>query len=474
MNYQPLSIVILAAGQGTRMHSSLPKVLHLIGGKPMLSHVVDTAKLLNPNQIIVVYGFGGKQLKESFYDAAVTWVEQPVQKGTADAVAKALPLIPNDHRVLILYGDVPLIQTKTLSLFLESTPHDALGLLTVHLNKPEGLGRIIREKGSVTKIVEEKDASDAQRQIQEVNTGIFLVQANKLAALLAKVTPQNAQQEYYLTDIVHFAVEENTPVMTASPLTQEEVAGVNDKFQQAMVERHYQFQAAKQLLAKGVYVLDPHRFDLRGTLDAQSDVTIDVNVVLEGAVTLGKGSRVGPQCILKNCHIGDNVTIFANSYIEGATIENGAIIGPFARLRPGTVLSENAHIGNFVEIKNTTVGVGSKINHLSYIGDAKIGKNVNIGAGTITCNYDGANKHETIIEDDVHIGSDSQLIAPVRVGKGATLAAGSTLPKDAPAQQLTITHRLDIRSQDWARPTKETQQPNEQSGLNDPKDIYRE
>lgn len=473
MNNQCLSIVILAAGQGTRMNSSLPKVLHLIGGKPMLSHVVDTAKSLNPAQIMVVFGHAGKTLQAAFYDASITWVEQPTQQGTGDAVAKALAYIPKDHRVLVLYGDVPLISPKTLSLFIASTPSDAVGLLSVHLTNPEGLGRIVRENGVIQKIVEERDATEEERKIKEVNTGILLAQASDLTALLTKVTPHNVQNEYYLTDIIGLAVKAAIPVIATAPLQNEEVLGVNDRVQQACVERHYQIETAKQLLTRGIYVIDPARFDLRGTLDAQSDVVIDVNVVLEGAISLGKGTRIGPQCFLKNCQIGDNVTIHANSYLEGATIDNNAVIGPFARLRPGTQLGENVHIGNFVEIKNTAVGVGSKINHLSYIGDAKVGKNVNIGAGTITCNYDGANKHETVIEDDVHIGSDSQLIAPVRVGKGATLAAGSTLRQDAPPHQLTLTQQIDCRSLNWARPTKDVKQT-DSVPASDPKDIYRE
>lgn len=451
-----LSIVILAAGQGTRMKSSLPKVMHTIAGKPFLAHVIATAQSLNPSQIIVVYGYGGDVLKAAFTDPAIQWAHQPVQQGTADAVAKALPFIPSDHRVLILYGDVPLISPSTLTHLLNHTAEDAVGLLTVQMPTPYGLGRIVREAGEVARIVEEKDATEAEKAIQEVNTGIFLVQANALSTWLQKITNHNAQKEYYLTDIIALAVQDQVPVVTTAPQVIEEILGINDKLQQSYLERYYQQSRAKEWLKEGVWIADPARLDVRGTLEVAPEVSIDVNVVIEGKVTLRKGCTIGPHCVLKNCDIGEGVTLHAHCYLEGVTIAKNATIGPFARLRPGTVLAENVHIGNFVEVKNATVGMGSKINHLSYIGDATLGKDVNVGAGTITCNYDGAYKHQTIIEDDVHIGSDSQLIAPVRVGKGATLAAGTTLHEDAPPYQLTLSHRLALRSLDWQRPKKET------------------
>ncbi len=450
-----LSIVVLAAGQGTRMKSQLPKVLHTIGGKPMLAHVVATAKTLGPKQIVVVYGYGGQTLKAAFSDEAITWVEQTTQQGTGDAVAKALPVLPENHRVIILYGDVPLISAQTLRRLLNATPKSAVGVLTVNLQSPFGLGRIVRdENGAVKRIVEERDANDIERQIHEVNTGIFVVEAKHLNRWLPQLNNKNKQGEYYLTDIVQLAVNDNVPIVTVHPSVEHEVLGVNDRLQQVEAERHYQRFIATAFLKEGVLICDPLRFDLRGTLQAESDVKIDVNVVLEGDIILRKGVQIGPNCVLINCEIGEGTIVLANSHLDGVKIGSGAIVGPFARLRPGTVLADKVHIGNFVEIKNSFIGNASKINHLSYIGDTTMGQDVNIGAGTITCNYDGANKYQTIIEDEVHIGSDSQLIAPVRIRKGATIGAGSTVNKDAPEYQLTLTQQLNQRSKSWERPKK--------------------
>lgn len=451
-----LSVVVLAAGQGTRMKSPLPKVLHPIGGKPMLAHVINTAKSLNPSQIIIVHGFEGDLVKQTFHQTDIKWVEQEKRLGTGDAVSKALPLISENSRVLTLYGDVPLITTDTLKRLLTATPEESVGLLTVSASDPTGLGRIIRNKnGKVERIVEERDANDIEKQIHEVNTGIFVVQQKLLNKWLPQLKNNNAKEEYYLTDIIQIAAKEKCPVHTAVPSVIEEVLGVNDKSQQVIAERYYQRHVAENLLKQGVCITDPSRFDLRGTLKAEPDVVIDVNVVIEGKVEIKKNSRIGPNCVLINCDIGENVSILANSYLEDVTISDNCTIGPFARLRPGTKLEKDVSVGNFVEIKNTHVGQGTKVAHLSYIGDALIGKAVNVGAGTITCNYDGANKHRTVIGDNVFIGSDTQLVAPIKIGKGATIAAGSTVTKDAPAQMLTLTHQLTQRAiEGWHRPEK--------------------
>lgn len=451
-----VNVVILAAGQGTRMKSSLAKVLHPLGGKPLLAHVLATARALNPGKIIVVYGHQGEALRSAFPENDITWVEQPNRQGTGDAVAQALPFIQDDAHVFILYGDVPLIQPTTLAKLMEKTANQSLGLLTLNTDNPTGLGRIVRDtQGHILRIVEEKDATEQERAITEINTGIFLVHGKSLKQWIGKLTNHNAQNEYYLTDIVQFATEEKVKVATDYPQDIHEVSGINDKSQLAQLERVYQRQLAEKLMLSGVIIFDPHRFDLRGSLLAEQDVLIDVNVVFEGENVLGEGCYIGPNCVLINCKLGKGVTVLANSYLEGAVVGHDARIGPFARLRPGAVLADDTHIGNYVEIKNSTIGEGSKINHLSYIGDTQMGKNVNVGAGTITCNYDGANKHQTIIEDEVHIGSDTQLVAPVKIGKGATIGAGGTVKDDVPAFQLTLTHRLDPRSIDWQRPVKQ-------------------
>ncbi len=456
-----LSIVVLAAGQGTRMKSTLPKVLHPIAGKPMLAHVIKTAQSLTPKKIVVVHGFGGEILKESFSDTALEWAHQPKQLGTGDAVAKALAALNTNERVLILYGDVPLISAKTLQQLLEATPDNAMGLITSIMDDPYGLGRIIRDdKGHVIKVVEQKDASTQELKVREANTGIYVVPVKYLKDWIPQLSNDNHQKEYYLTDIIAMAVKDKVAISTVNPSHHWEVLGINDRQQQSEAERYYQRALAKTLMKEGVTICDPLRFDVRGTLNAKNDVVIDVNAIFEGDVTLGSGCKIGPNCILINCRLGDNVTLLANCHLENATIGNNVTIGPFARLRPGTVLADEVRVGNFVEVKNTQVGKGSKINHLSYIGDTVMGANVNVGAGTITCNYDGVNKHQTIIEDDVMIGSDTQLIAPVRIEKGATIGAGSTVNKDAPANQLTLTQQLNQRSKNWERPKKSTKNNN--------------
>jgi len=452
---QALSVVILAAGKGTRMRSQLPKVLHSIGGKPMLSHVVDAVTPLSPAQLIVIHGQDDLALlKSTSFSHPISWVLQPTQQGTGDALSKALPIIPADHQVLVLYGDVPLIRTQTLQRLLTQTAFQGLGLMTVTTPHAQGLGRIIRKNGHIVRIVEERDASHEEKCIQEVNTGIFVSTREKLGQWLPQLTNENAQKEYYLTDVIAFAAKENHPIVTVDPTTLEEIMGVNDKVQQAYVERLYQRQRAEKLLQEGVRLYDPNRIDIRGDLQAEEDVTIDINVIFEGKNTLHKRCHIGPHCVLINCEIGENVTLHAFSHLEGVKIEKNAIVGPFARIRPGTILSENTRVGNFVEIKNAAIGAYSKISHLSYIGDTIMGKAVNIGAGVITCNYDGITKHTTVIEDDVHIGSDSQLIAPVTIGKGAMIGAGSTVTKDAPAYHLTLTHQLTQRYSPWEKKDK--------------------
>ncbi|MFO1258137.1 MAG: bifunctional UDP-N-acetylglucosamine diphosphorylase/glucosamine-1-phosphate N-acetyltransferase GlmU [Gammaproteobacteria bacterium] len=459
-----LSIVVLAAGQGSRMKSPLPKVLHTIGGRPMLDHVLKTARALEPKKIIVVHGFEGEQVRKHFLHFDLDWVFQEKQLGTGDAVATALPLIPLNHRVLILYGDVPIIAIDTLKRLLRATPQNAVGLLTVNAADPTGLGRIIRDlNGDIIRIVEEKDANEAEKQIHEVNTGIFAVPSGLLAKWLPALENNNAQGEYYLTDIIRFAVKDQVQIISTVPSVPEEVLGVNDKAQQVALERFYQKRQAQRLMSEGVWIADPYRFDLRGDLEVGEDVKLDINIVLEGRNKVGRNTEIGPNCYIKNCEIADDVKILANCHLENATIASGCVVGPFARLRPGTILAQKVGIGNFVEIKNTKISRDSKVNHLSYLGDAKVGERVNVGAGTITCNYDGAHKHPTIIEDDVHIGSDTQLVAPVVVKKGATIGAGSTLTKDAEAGVLTVTHALNQRPiKGWKRPIKNKTDLNEE------------
>ena len=452
-----MNIVILAAGQGKRMKSSLPKVLHTLAGKPMLGHVLDAVLALGNNiQPCVVVGHGGEHVSK-FLDANYSNVKtalQAEQKGTGHAVAQALPAISNSGTTLILYGDVPLIQTETLERLVSLSADGALALLTQEMTNPTGYGRIVRgDDGAVTAIVEEKDATSAIKQITEINTGLMAVPTENLSAWLKQLKPNNAQGEYYLTDIIQMAVNQHVPIRTTNPKFDWETVGVNSRSQMAELERSWQLNLAEQLLEAGVALIDPARIDIRGKLTCGADVFIDVGCVFEGEVVLGDGVRVGPYCVIKNAQIGNSVQINAFTHIEDASIAKAAIVGPYARLRPGTELGEGAHVGNFVEIKNSQIGQGSKANHLAYVGDATVGQRVNIGAGTITCNYDGVNKFRTIIEDDAFIGSDSQLVAPVTVGKGATLGAGTTLTKDAPAGKLTVSRAKQL-SVDWQRPVK--------------------
>jgi bifunctional UDP-N-acetylglucosamine pyrophosphorylase/glucosamine-1-phosphate N-acetyltransferase len=449
-------IVILAAGQSKRMQSTLPKVLHPLGGKPLLAHVIETVRFLQVPPPIIVYGFKGDQLKKAFagYDKLV-WVEQKEQLGSAHALQQALPHLHAD-RVLVLYGDVPLISTALFHSRITTTPQQALGMMTCHLSNPTHYGRIVRdERGQVKKIVEEKEATATERLIQEVNAGIYLIPIVQLASWLQAVRNDNAQGEYYLTDIIALSVAQGLPIHTVTAQTPEEVMGINDRMQLSALERYYQKQQAQHLMQQGVTLLDPARLDVRGRVKVASDVVIDVNVILEGEVTLGAGCRIGAGTILRDAVLGEGVEIKAYSIIEGATIAGGSVIGPFARLRPGTQLEARTHIGNFVEIKNSHIHTDSKVNHLSYIGDSDIGSRVNVGAGTITCNYDGAQKHRTVIGDDVHIGSDTQLIAPLIVEVGATIGAGSTVTSNVPPHQLTLTHELKQRTvPSWKRPEK--------------------
>ncbi len=450
-----LNVIILAAGAGTRMRSKLPKVLHEVGGKPMLEHVVDAARQLDARRIQVVYGHGGEAVRSALAHLEVVWVEQGEQLGTGHAVAQTLPHMGAGDTVLVLYGDVPLISAETLRQVVVVAQQDSLGLLTVRLDDPRGYGRIVRDdQGSVVRIVEEKDASTEQRAIAEINTGMLAVSGERLQKWLAVLDNNNAQGEYYLTDIIAMAVRDGVKVSTVAPCSVAEVMGVNNRVQLAEVERHYQRAQAERLMLAGITLLDPARFDVRGELSAGSDVTIDVNVVIEGKVVLGNGVRIGPNVVLRNAAIGDDVEILAQCVIEDAVIGAHCRIGPFARIRPETRLASDVHIGNFVEIKKSEIGQGSKINHLSYVGDATVGGNVNIGAGTITCNYDGANKYRTIIGNDVFVGSSTQLVAPVTVGDGATIGAGSTITRDAPPGELTLSRAPQQTRPGWKRPVK--------------------
>lgn len=450
-----LNIVILAAGKGTRMRSDLPKVLHAVGGKPILHHVIDAARQLNPQKIIVVYGFGGETVKQQTPGADIEWVLQAEQLGTGHAVQQALPYLADAGSTLILLGDVPLVDVDACRHMLQ---HAAQHLVVQTFIKPDpsGYGRILRNAANeVVAIVEHKDASEAQRAIREVNTGIMAMPNASLKQWLANISNHNAQQEYYLTDILALSVAEGRAVLPHVVEDAWSVTGINSKLDLQQIEREYQHRRAAALMTQGVTLLDAHRIDIRGNLNCGRDVSIDVNCVFEGQVTLEDGVVVGPNCVIRNAVIAKGTTLAAFTHIDDVSIGQNSKIGPFARLRPGTQLAAETHVGNFVEIKNATVGLGSKVNHLSYVGDAYIGAHVNIGAGTITCNYDGANKHKTIIEDEVFVGSDTQLVAPVTVAKGATIAAGSTITKDVPAGSLTLCRAREQRSiQGWKRPQK--------------------
>lgn len=452
---QKLNIIILAAGKGTRMQSHLPKVLHPVGGVPILQRVVDEAQQLKPSKIILVYGYGGETVKAHFKASDIVWLEQSEQLGTGHAVMQALPALEANAQVLVLLGDVPLIQQAMCQQLLTEN-EDGLGILSCKKVDPTGYGRIIRESGQVKAIVEHKDATEAQHKIDEVNTGIMCMPATSLKNWLSKINSDNAQQEYYLTDIVQLAVDEGSHV-NATMITDEwAVAGVNSKQDLAAIERALQTRQALALMQSGVTLHDPSRIDIRGQLLTGKDVTIDIGCVFEGEVTLGDNVSIGPYSVIKNSHIQAGSQIQAYSHIEDATVGHDCRVGPYARLRPGADLKANNHIGNFVEIKNATIDDGSKVNHLSYIGDAAVGKGVNVGAGTITCNYDGANKFKTIIEDNAFIGSDSQLVAPVTIKQGSTIGAGSTITQDTPADSLTICRaKTQVTIQGWQRPVKQ-------------------
>ena len=449
-----MSVVILAAGKGTRMYSDLPKVLHPLAGKPMVQHVIDAAKGLNAENIHLVYGHGGELLKTTLNDPALHWVEQAEQLGTGHAMQQAAPWFAQDEDILMLYGDVPLISQQTLQRLREQKPQGGIGLLTVVLENPFGYGRIVRENGEITGIIEQKDASPEQLNITEINTGILVADSKDLQRWLAKLSNNNAQHEYYITDIIAMAHQEGRRIVAVHPQSLSETEGVNNRQQLATLERIYQRETADKLLLAGVMLSDPARFDLRGSLQHGRDVTIDINVILEGQVVLGNGVTIGAGCVIKNSVIGDGCEISPYSVIEDATLEAVCTVGPFARLRPGTVLAEQVHIGNFVEVKKAILGKGTKAGHLSYLGDAQIGANVNIGAGTITCNYDGQNKSQTIIGDDVFVGSDSQFIAPVTVADGVTIAAGTTVMKDVNEESLVYNPKQQTEKTGWSRPAK--------------------
>ncbi|MDN0118723.1 bifunctional UDP-N-acetylglucosamine diphosphorylase/glucosamine-1-phosphate N-acetyltransferase GlmU [Yersinia frederiksenii] len=454
MSNSSMSVVILAAGKGTRMYSDLPKVLHPLAGKPMVQHVIDAAMKLGAQNVHLVYGHGGELLKKTLTDPALNWVLQAEQLGTGHAMQQAAPHFADDEDILMLYGDVPLISVDTLQRLLAAKPQGGIGLLTVKLDNPSGYGRIVRENGNVVGIVEHKDASDAQREINEINTGILVANSRDLKRWLSLLNNNNAQGEFYITDIIALAHADGKKIAAVHPTRLSEVEGVNNRLQLVTLERVYQSEQAEKLLLAGVMLLDPARFDLRGELTHGRDITIDTNVIIEGNVTLGDRVRIGTGCVLKNCVIGDDSEISPYTVLEDSHLDAGCTVGPFARLRPGTELAEGAHVGNFVEIKKSRLGKGSKAGHLSYLGDAEIGSGVNIGAGTITCNYDGANKFKTIIGDDVFVGSDTQLVAPVTVANGATIAAGTTVTRDIAENELVLSRIKQIHIQGWQRPVK--------------------
>jgi len=449
-----LSVVILAAGKGTRMKSSNPKVLHKLANKPLVEHVYDTAKELGAEEVVVIYGHGGEQVKQTCKHFDAKWVEQKEQLGTGHAVMQAFESVNLNNHVLVLYGDVPLTKKETLDELLKDS-EGKVALLSVNLDNPFGYGRILRnDNGQVTGIVEQKDASEEQQKIQEVNTGILACNGETLKRLLNKIDNKNSQGEYYLTDIFELAEKDNIEIKTAQPKASYEVEGVNNRLQLATLERIFQRNIADELMTNGVALADPSRIDIRGNVKINNDVFIDINAVIEGDVKIASGTNIGPNCVIINSSIGENVNIKANCVIENAVIENNCEVGPYARLRPDTHLSQNAKIGNFVEIKKANIGEGSKVNHLSYVGDTEMGKNVNVGAGTITCNYDGANKYKTVIGDNVFVGSDSQLVAPVNISSGVTIGAGTTLTKNVEEDMLVISRSPQKSISGWERPTK--------------------
>jgi len=451
-----IKTIILAAGQGTRMRSVRPKVLHEIANKALLQHVYETSQSLDDNKVYIIYGHGGEMVKQALSHLDATWIEQRLQLGTGHAVQQAIHHVEDGDTVLILYGDVPLLKSKTLQTLLKKVSATSLALLTVNLDDPTGYGRIVRDKDhAVVKIVEQKDANEMELQIHEGNTGILACKGKQLKNWLSRLSNDNAQNEYYLTDIIEMAVDDGLSVETTQTNSADEVLGVNNRNQLAHLERVYQLEQAQDLMEKGVTLRDPNRIDVRGTFaELGQDIDVDINVIFEGVNRIGSNVKIGPNCLIKDATIAEGAEILANSVIEDAMVGAGSRIGPFARLRPQTELADHVHIGNFVEVKKTTVATGSKINHLSYIGDSEIGAKVNVGAGTITCNYDGVNKFKTIIEDGAFIGSDTQLVAPVTVGKNATIGAGSTITKDTPADQLTLSRTKQVSVAGWQRPVK--------------------
>ena len=449
-----LEIIILAAGQGKRMCSKLPKILHPLAGRPLLGHVLATARALAPRRIVVVHGNGAEQVRAAFADAQVEWALQAEQLGTGHAVQQAMPSISPDADVLILYADVPLVRAATLKQLLDAA-RDGLAVITAEVADPTGYGRIVRQaSGDVARIVEQRDASSDELALREINAGFMAMSARRLSGWLGRLTNRNAQKEYYLTDVVSLAVAEGVPVRAVKVEDRWEVAGVNSKGELAAIERQYQLKAAQRLLNEAVTLADPGRIDVRGELSCGTDVAIDVNCVFEGKVTLDDGVRIGPNCLLRNVRIGPGTEILAFSHLEDSEIGARCRLGPYARLRPGNSLGDEVHIGNFVEVKASRIGKGSKANHLSYIGDTDVGAKVNVGAGTITCNYDGATKSRTIIEDDCFIGSDATLVAPVRIGRGSYIGAGSTVTKDTPAGQLTVARARQVSVPSWKPPKK--------------------
>src|SRR6202167_1969537 len=451
----PLSIVILAAGQGKRMQSDIPKVLQPLAGAPMLAHVLDLAASLTPASIHVVYGHGGERVRELFGDGRLRWSLHSEQLGTGDALQQAMPDIPDSHQVLVLYGDVPLLLADTLRGLIAHSGPRTVALLTAQLADPSGYGRVLRSpRGELRRIVEECDASAAQRRIREVNTGVLVASARFLKAWLTRLRPRNVQREFYLTDIVGMAVRQKLRIATVEASDAAEVQGVNDRLQLALAEAEYRRRRARQLMALGVTLVDPARIDLRGVIAVGRDVLLDANVVLEGPVELADGVRIGPNCVLKNVTVGARTVLYANCVLHDAQIGSDCQIGPFTRMRPKVRLANGVHLGNFVEIKNSEIGAGSKVNHLSYVGDSQVGSAVNVGAGTITCNYDGANKLRTEIGDGAFIGSGAMLVAPVKIGNGATIGAGSTITEDAPADKLTLARSRQITLEQWQRPRK--------------------
>lgn len=450
-----LSVVILAAGQGKRMKSDLPKVLQPLAGRPLLKHVIDTARQLEPSSVHVVYGHGGDRVREVLKNEQVSWVMQAEQLGTGHAVMQAAKHLKDDEVALVLYGDVPLTRAATLDELLSLAGAKAMSVLTVNLEDPTGYGRVIRDsKGQVQKIVEQKDASKKELLVQECNSGMMAMQAKLLKGWLSRLSNDNAQGEYYLTDVIAMAVKDGIKVNPLIVQSATEVLGVNDKVQLAEVEAAHRREKARELMLAGVTVVDPARIDIRGTVTTGKDVYLDVNVLLEGKVSLGDRVHIGPNCVIKDCQIGEDTEVLPNSVLDKAVIGPQCHIGPFARLRPSSTLARGVHIGNFVEVKNSTIAEGSKANHLTYLGDSIVGSKVNVGAGTVTCNYDGANKSQTHIDDGVFVGSGSMLVAPVRVGAGATIGAGSTITKDVPAGKLTVARAKQVTIENWKRPVK--------------------